>query len=380
MVDVCECLAGAVVEAAGEAGKVVNTCRTRFWTRMADADRAAAAVAADREHLPEDANVAVVVDVALTPAAPGQHLQSPGVKRPLPELRGGSCAAQARFAPCRHSKRTHLRVRDPRYPVLRRHVARSRLSGGSIQLMTKRHHRRLQRGPPRYQQRGLSRAWADLPLRAKGLVVVTIPLATLVTAGLLFSATLAADRQAQGAVLRTVEVERQVAQLRILVQAGVSGYLLTGQQQYLTTYQTATRDLPAALGRLGRLVGDNPRQVDHLRQIRTLTSRRFAILAAMVASVRANSPPSQRLALLDRNKQLADQVTAQLEAMQAEQQRLLTARQAHARQTRTLILDAIGLSLLLGVAGGTAAMLLFASGVTRRASHLEHNADRLASG
>ncbi len=246
--------------------------------------------------------------------------------------------------------------------------------------MTKRHHRRLQRGPPRYQQRGLSRAWADLPLRAKGLVVVTIPLATLVTAGLLFSATLAADRQAQGAVLRTVEVERQVAQLRILVQASVSGYLLTGQQQYLTTYQTATRDLPAALGRLGRLVGDNPRQVDHLRQIRTLTSRRFAILAAMVASVRANSPPRQRLALLDRNKQLADAVTAQLEAMQAEQQRLLTARQAHARQTRTLILDAIGLSLLLGVAGGTAAMLLFASGVTRRASHLEHNADRLASG
>src|SRR6266511_193934 len=88
MVDVCECLAGAVVEAAGEAGKVVNTCRTRFWTRMADADRAAAAVAADREHLPEDANVAVVVDVALTPAAPGQHLQSPGVKHHLPELPG----------------------------------------------------------------------------------------------------------------------------------------------------------------------------------------------------------------------------------------------------------------------------------------------------
>src|SRR6266545_7323820 len=161
---------------------------------------------------------------------------------------------------------------------LRAKMARSRLSGGSIQRMTKRHHRRLQRGPPRYQQRGLSRAWADLPLRAKGLVVVTIPLATLVTAGLLFSATLAADRQAQGAVLRTVEVERQVAQLRIQVQAGVAGYLLTGQPSYLTTYQAASRELPTALGRLSDLVGDNPRQLDHLQQIRTLTGQRFAIL------------------------------------------------------------------------------------------------------
>jgi hypothetical protein len=36
--------------------------------------------------------------------------------------------------------------------------------------------------------------------------------------------------------------------------------------------------------------------------------------------------------------------------------------------------------VLLGVAGGVAAVLLFTSGVTRRAAQLEANAERLAAG
>ncbi len=75
-------------------------------------------------------------------------------------------------------------------------------------------------GPrPRLRSR-VGRAWADLPLRAKGLVVVAIPLLALLLATMLFGVALTQDRRAQGAVLHTVEVERQIAQVRILVQAG----------------------------------------------------------------------------------------------------------------------------------------------------------------
>ena len=81
-------------------------------------------------------------------------------------------------------------------------------------------------------RRRIGRAWADLPLRAKGLVVVAIPLLALllatvgfgvVLATVGFGVALAQDRRAQGAVLHTVEVERQIAEVRILVQAGVTG-------------------------------------------------------------------------------------------------------------------------------------------------------------
>jgi hypothetical protein len=60
------------------------------------------------------------------------------------------------------------------------------------------------RQPERRHPRGVGRAWADLPLRSKGLVVVAM----------------AQDRRARAAVLHTMQVEREIAQVRILVQAG----------------------------------------------------------------------------------------------------------------------------------------------------------------
>jgi hypothetical protein len=66
--------------------------------------------------------------------------------------------------------------------------------------------------------------------------------------------------------------------------------------------------------------------------------------------------------------------------MKNEEQRLLTGRQVQARRTWTLTPGAIGLSVLLGMVGGIAAVLLFTSGVTRRVGQLERNAERLAGG
>ena len=226
----------------------------------------------------------------------------------------------------------------------------------------------------------VERAWADLPLRAKGLVVIAIPLLALLLATMLFGVALAQDRRAQGAVLHTVEVEREVAQVQILVQAGVTGYVLTGERRYLTSYEQARKDLPRAVDNLGDLVRDNPGQAARLERVRALTEERATILAALVANVQANRPPRSRAKLLDRNKVTSDAVIAQLQAMQDQEQHLLADRQAQARRTRALTLAAVALSVLLGVAGGIAAVLLFTSGVTRRAAHLQGNAKRLASG
>jgi PAS domain S-box-containing protein len=184
------------------------------------------------------------------------------------------------------------------------------------------------RDPPR-RHRALGGGWADLPLRAKGLVVVAIPVAALVVAALLYGKAEAQDRQAQGLVLHTIEVERQVA---------------------------------------------------HLHQVTALANQRREILAALVASVRADKPPRTRLGLLDRSTQTSAGLVRQLTAMQDEQQRLLADRRADARRARALPFDAIVLSVLLGLAGGVGAMLLFTAGVTRRARQLQGNAGRLADG
>jgi hypothetical protein len=106
--------------------------------------------------------------------------------------------------------------------------------------------------------------------------------------------------------------------------------------------------------------------------------RRARVLRALVANVRADRPPRTRVGLLDRNKAATHALVAQLEAMADTEQRLLAGRQAQARRARALALGAIGLSVLLGVAGGVAAVVLFTAGVTRRAAQLEGNAERLA--
>src|SRR5215208_3216482 len=237
---------------------------------------------------------------------------------------------------------------------------------------------RNRRRAPHEQRPG--RAWADLPLRAKGLVVVAIPLLALLLATVLFGVALAQDQRAQDAVLHTVEVERQIAHVRIQVQAGVTGYVLTGERRYLTSYEAARRELPLAVDQLGGLVSDNPAQLDRLERARALVDQRAGILEALVANVRAERAAASRAELLDQNKETGDALVAQLQAMQDSEQLLLSGRQAQARRTRTLAIGAIGLSVLLGIAGGVAAVLLFTSGVTRRAARLEENAERLAGG
>ena len=160
----------------------------------------------------------------------------------------------------------------------------------------------------------------------------------------------------------------------------MTGYVLTGERRYLTAYEAARQELPRAIAHLGDLVSDNPDQVDRLEEAKAIADRRGRVLQALVANVRADRPPHSRLGLLDRNKEASDALTAQLQAMQDTEQGLLAGRQAQARRTRALTLGAIGLAVALGVAGGVAAVLLFTSGVTRRATQLEGNAERLAGG
>src|SRR5205807_3844948 len=106
-------------------------------------------------------------------------------------------------------------------------------------------------------------AWANMPLRAKGLVVVAIPLAAVVVSALLFFINEGEDQQAEHWVAHTHEVRTDIQQaLNILLDAtnGVRGYLLTGQETFLNPYENAIQTLPDDLAHLARLVQNDPVQ------------------------------------------------------------------------------------------------------------------------
>ncbi|MHB1536606.1 MAG: CHASE3 domain-containing protein, partial [Acidimicrobiales bacterium] len=112
--------------------------------------------------------------------------------------------------------------------------------------------------------------WADRSLRTKGLVVVALPIFALAAAFGTFGVLNNQQHVARQAVAHTLAVESQVNTVLVDLlnsEAGVVGYVLTHQSQFLTPYRSAMATTPAALARLGVLVAGHPAEAARLDQV-----------------------------------------------------------------------------------------------------------------
>ena len=165
---------------------------------------------------------------------------------------------------------------------------------------------------------------------------------TTVLAGLLIIATLwllSRSHDQDEWVLHSVSVREQLLRVLMLVQrteSGQRGFLLTGNDKYLAPYGAALAQLPTALDETASLVGDNPRQVEGLGQLRQLISDKLDELRTTIAQ-RQSGRTDNALALVntDRGLQLMDLIRDRIAAMEAEENRLLVARRAEAARFET---------------------------------------------
>jgi signal transduction histidine kinase len=221
--------------------------------------------------------------------------------------------------------------------------------------------------------------WGRVSLRGKGLAVVAIPLIPLIGLIILVAIPIVRPQasNADALIAHTFEVRAAISDITIQLldaEIAVRGYGLSGQESSLEPYREAQATLPADLARLEQLVQDNPAQVARVKQIEALSDQRLAELDV----VRAGTRP--RGQVLIESKPTADALDVQLDAMQAEETRLLAERQANAltQQRRGLII--FGAILSAVVLCGVLATLLFTSSVVHRVQSLAANADRLAAG
>jgi signal transduction histidine kinase len=169
---------------------------------------------------------------------------------------------------------------------------------------------------------------------------------------------LAELREASRAVAHTHEVRTELE--RILssltdAETGQRGFLLTGAVSYLEASNAALASLPVRLEHLRALTVDNPRQQERLAALDALIRRKATELNATVA---AREPRrfalDTRIVLTEESKRLTDQIRTLVDAMGAEEGRLLTERTQ--REGRAGLAAAfttvggVGLAVVLAVA------------------------------
>ncbi|HUI15851.1 MAG TPA: CHASE3 domain-containing protein [Xanthobacteraceae bacterium] len=187
-----------------------------------------------------------------------------------------------------------------------------------------------------------------LALLNRSLVVTTMLAALIVAAAFWLGARSKSD---DAWVRHSLEVRAQLTHVLSLVQSaetGQRGYLLTGQDLYLRPYQMGLAQLPDVLQHTQDLIADNAEQMKNLAQLRQLIKDKLAELSATVDAYKAgNKDAALAIVNSDKGLRLMEEVRRSVDAMQAEEDRLLTARQATAARTGMLLQAGVAIALLL---------------------------------
>lgn len=230
----------------------------------------------------------------------------------------------------------------------------------------------------------LTRVWTDRPLAFKGLVVIALPLTILL--GSLVSLYLAsnAEARAEDDVRRAFAIQRDIYQVHALLAeaaGGTRGYVLTREDRFLDQYRAAEERIPATMRRLDLAVQDPVVRTYFEKLIDATREKRESLrLAVDVAQSSPALSPQEIERALVANKLALDNVRRVIDRIQEQEALVLDRRRALVDDVRTGFLALTAVSALVGLLGSLAAVYLFSTGIVRRVSRLEGNADRLARG
>ena len=227
----------------------------------------------------------------------------------------------------------------------------------------------------------VKRRWQRIPLHVQGKILVILPLlAITISAGLaLFGnhqrANIQDDIQRH---FQMVMGLNEVVHLMVNAETGMRGYLLTKRGEFLEPYAAASQKLPSAMLDLRALAKAEPSYAPRLNkllllsQIQLLIDRQMTDLAwqhKYVTSSRTVSFFTRGMTFntevynhLANGKRTMDEIRANLNAMQNEEEQLLTERVQQINTIRQRDYLAIILALFIGLGTRLIARYLFNKG------------------
>ena len=220
-------------------------------------------------------------------------------------------------------------------------------------------------------------------MRAKGLIVVALPLAALLFAALVLYLVQQQVQKEQAVARRILVLRDQIRTVETLLldaETGVRGFALTQREDFLEPYSKAFERLPQALGRLEELTGADPEQLARARRVRFLAGHKLELIGLIRQGSAPGGESRRAEAAVVEDNELMTELRADLTAMRETEQAKLDrqlAQVADDRRRQDIIFAGV---VALGLLGGLTATVLFTTGISRRVRRLEENAHRLARG
>jgi two-component system sensor kinase FixL len=199
-----------------------------------------------------------------------------------------------------------------------------------------------------------------LPGRAAATLAIALGLFVVATIALAVNLTL--QRESFGWVEHANEVLRTVSALerRILeAESGERGYLLTGENHYLDSYNRSQAEVPKLLEASRQLVSDNLIQVQRLDELRPIVEARLAEFKQVVELGPAHSNDALEILRTARSRQLTALIEEKLGQFRQAEVNLLGERQQRAsRETVVATLIAAVMVVLAMLSATMGAFLL----------------------
>ncbi|MFI7540717.1 methyl-accepting chemotaxis protein [Actinoplanes sp. NPDC049599] len=185
----------------------------------------------------------------------------------------------------------------------------------------------------------------------------TVPLLVLCVVGWLAHRNTGTLENTSGQVTHTYQVLGALDTVTSTLkdaETGQRGYLITGEDRYLTPYQDALRSIDPAIGAVASLTSDNAAQQERIATLRPLVKSKFAELAETIELRRTDGfAAAQAVVATDQGKAVMDQIRAVIAELEKAESGLLDERAALTAQTadhsRTAILLGIAVAVLLVV-------------------------------
>jgi signal transduction histidine kinase len=224
--------------------------------------------------------------------------------------------------------------------------------------------------------------WSAYGLRTKGLIVVGLPLLPLAGFWLVILVAMLRQERPLNTETRSLTIQASLARVfsnLLDADAGARNYLLTESGTAYRRYIAAVERLPADISSLENAVID-PQLRLSLESLQAIVDDELAVLARMTGTPPHGFPVIGESAALNRSAANLEHIRSLSMTMQKRQAALVSAQNLQRYRTRMLYFISFLAGSVVCAGAGIVGALVLARGVSRRASALASNADRLAHG